>query len=283
MTDPTTPAEHPWRRYVAIGDSFTEGMVDTDPRHEGRFIGWADRLAAELAGRTGGEESGRGAQPGDMVFADIMHEPGARSIMGRKYDQQGEAQARAVLADLAVHPSTARHIATKLARHFVADDPPETLIKRLEANFLKTGGDLPSLYRTLIDSPEAWSERPVKFKSPWEWTVSALRAVGARRMPIPAAPAVTLQQMGQPIWQPGLPAGFADTTAEWAGGNALMRRVELAERIAQRTANRIDARSLSAKLLPDMIGKGTQDAIARAESPSQGLALLLVSPEFLRR
>ena len=56
MTDPTTPAEHPWRRYVAIGDSFTEGMVDVDPRHEGRFIGWADRLAAELAGRTGGEE-----------------------------------------------------------------------------------------------------------------------------------------------------------------------------------------------------------------------------------
>ena len=56
MTEPTTPAQHPWRRYVAIGDSFTEGMVDVDPRHEGRFIGWADRLAAELAGRTGGEE-----------------------------------------------------------------------------------------------------------------------------------------------------------------------------------------------------------------------------------
>ena len=72
MTDPTVPAEHPWRRYVAIGDSFTEGMVDTDPRHEGRFIGWADRLAAELAGRTGGEE---------LHYANL-------AIRGRKLDDR---------------------------------------------------------------------------------------------------------------------------------------------------------------------------------------------------
>ena len=122
-----------------------------------------------------------------------------------------------------------------------------------------------------------------KFKSPWEWTVSALRAVGASRMPIQAVPAVTMQQMGQPIWQPESPAGYADTAAEWAGGNALMRRVELADRIAARSADRIDARELAVSLLPQMVGKATQEAIARAESPAQGLALLLVSPEFLRR
>ncbi len=224
-----------------------------------------------------------GSEPGDTVFAAIMHEPGNRTIMGKVYAQQGEAQARAILADLAVHPATARHIATKLARHFVADDPPDALVQRLETNFLETGGDLPSLYRTLIQSPEAWMQAQQKFKSPWEWTVSALRAVGASRMPIQAVPAVTMQQMGQPIWQPESPAGYADTAAEWAGGNALMRRVELADRIAARSADRIDARELAVSLLPQIVGKATQEAIARAESPAQGLALLLVSPEFLRR
>lgn len=224
-----------------------------------------------------------GSQPGDTVFAAIMHEPGARTIMGKHYGQEGEAQSRAVLLDLAVHPATAHHIATKLARHFVADDPPPALVQRLEADFLKTGGDLPSLYRALIQSPEAWVQTSAKFKTPWEWTVSALRGVGAQRMPIQAAPAITLQQMGQPIWQPESPAGYADTAAEWAGGNALMRRVELADRIASRTADQIDARALAPKLLPGAVTQGTQEAIARAESPSQGLALLLVSPEFLRR
>ncbi len=224
-----------------------------------------------------------GSAPGETVFVPIMHEPGKRTIMGKTYGQDGQAQARAVLNDLAVHPATARHIATKLARHFVADDPPASLVQRLEADFLKTGGDLPSLYRTLIQSPEAWQPQSAKFKSPWEWTVSALRGVGAERMVIQAAPAIALQQLGQPIWQPQSPAGYADTNAEWAGGNALMRRVELAERIATRTAETIDARALASQLFPDAVSQPTAEAIARAESPAQGLALLLVSPEFLRR
>lgn len=227
--------------------------------------------------------NGGGEAPGDTVFVAIMHEPGSRTIMGKSYAQAGQGQAQAVLADLAVHPATAKHIATKLARHFVADNPPSSLVQKLEANFLKTGGDLPSLYRTLIDAPEAWQAQPAKFKSPWEWTVSALRAVGSQQMPIQAAPAIALEQLGQPIWRPQSPAGYADTAAEWAGGNAIMRRVEFAERVAGRTANRVDARMLAPKLLPGAVSMLTTEAIARAESPSQGLALMLVSPEFLRR
>lgn len=224
-----------------------------------------------------------GSDPGETVFIPIMHEPGKRTIMGKSYAQDGEAQARAVINDLAVHPASAKHIATKLARHFVADDPPEPLVKRLEADFLKTGGDLPSFYRTLVEAPEAWQPQSEKFKNPWEWTVSALRAVGAQRMPMQGAAAVMLQGLGQPIWQPQSPAGFADTNAEWAGGNALMRRVEFAERLAKRSSDQIDARTLATRLFPDAVSPMTAEAIARAESPAQGLALLLVSPEFLRR
>jgi uncharacterized protein (DUF1800 family) len=92
-----------------------------------------------------------------------------------------------------------------------------------------------------------------------------------------------LAQMGQPIWKPGSPAGFSDMTKNWAGGAALMRRVEIASRIAERSANRVDARALAPRILSTQLGALTAESIARAESPSQGLALFLLSPEFLRR
>lgn len=225
---------------------------------------------------------GLDADPGKFVFAPALHEPGARTIMGKRYDQPGEKQAAAVLNDLARHPATARHIATKLARHFAGDDPPPAMVARLEAAFAKSDGDLPTLYRALIASPEAWVTQAVKFKTPWEWSVSSLRAIGAPA-PKPGAAASLANQLGQPIWKPGSPAGFDDIAASWAGPDAIMRRVEAASRIAGRTGNRIDARTLGPQLFPDALSAATAQTIARAESPGQGLALLLVSPESLRR
>lgn len=221
---------------------------------------------------------------GDAQFFTPIHEPGDRQVVGKRYRQQNEAQAKAILADLAVHPATAKHIATKLAAHFVADNPPEALVKRLEEAFLQSGGDLPSVYTALIDAPEAWAAPQAKFKSPWDWTVSALRALNVRAVPGNDRQAVNmLAQMGQPIWRPGSPAGFADTSENWAGGAALMRRVEIANRLAERSANRVDARTLASLILPGQVSPVTGESIARAESPSQGLALFLLSPEFLRR
>jgi uncharacterized protein (DUF1800 family) len=225
----------------------------------------------------------QGAAPGESLFFDAIHEPGSRQLLGKNYGQSGKQQMAAILADLAAHPATAKHIATKLARHFVADEPPPALVARLEASFLKTGGDLPSLYRVLVEAPEAWVPTSAKFKSPWDWTVSTLRALNVRELPGKAQGVGALAQMGQPIWKPGSPAGFADNNAEWASGSALMRRVELADRFAERSANRVDARMLAPMILPDIVTKMTTEAIARAESPAQGLALLLMSPEFLRR
>lgn len=243
------------------------------------MTGWT---VAGLGRGPGARIAGVAGEPGQFVFADRLHEPGARTIMGRSYAQAGEAQARAVLADLAVHPATARHIATKLARHFVADDPPPVLVDRLSAAFLKSSGDLPSVYMTLIEAPEAWNPRPAKFKTPWEWGVSALRAVGTRTVQDQGAVAM-MTQLGQPVWRPGSPAGFDDIAASWAGPDALIRRVEVAERVAARTADALDARALALRLLPGALSTDTTEALARADSPGQGLALLLVSPEFLRR
>jgi len=223
-----------------------------------------------------------GGSPGQFQFAALLHEPGARTIMGKRYDEEGEAQARAVLLDLAASPATAKHIATKLARHFAGDDPPPALVERLSKAYLASGGDLPTVYRTLIQSPEPWAPKPLKFKNPWEWTVSALRAVGSNELD-PKMAAGVLRQLGQPTWQPGSPAGWDDIAASWAGPDALVRRVEVAQRIGAKAASTIDPRNLAEKLFPQSLSDATRTAIARAESPADGLALLLVSPEFVRR
>ncbi|MBU6268282.1 MAG: DUF1800 family protein [Sphingomonadales bacterium] len=219
---------------------------------------------------------------GDFAFAPALHEPGTRSIVGKSYAQPGEAQARAVLADLAAHPATAAHLATKLARHFAGDDPPRALVQRLTHAYLHSGGDLPTLHRALVDSPELWVAAPLKFKSPWDWSLSAARAVGASQLPGRTA-AGLLTELGQPIWKPGSPAGWDDLDATWAGPDALVRRVDATTRIAARAAPQTDPRQLAERVLPGSVGPATAQAIARAESPAQGLSLLLASPEFLRR
>lgn len=224
---------------------------------------------------------GNGAA-GDFQFAELLHEPGERTIMWKRYGQDGEAQARAVLMDLAASPATARHLATKLARHFAGDDPPPALVDRLSKAYLASNGDLPAVYRALIESPEPWAPQPLKFKTPWEWTVSALRAIDATGIPAQVQ-AGLLKQLGQPTWQPGSPAGWDDIAPSWAAPEALVLRVEAAQRIADSVGSSVDARALAEKLYPGSLTDTTRTAIARAESPAEGLALLLVSPEFVRR
>lgn len=221
-------------------------------------------------------------KPGDYAFVELLHEPGARTILGRKFAEGGETQGRAVLDMLAVHPATARHVATKLARHFAADIPPPAMVARIEQAFLKSNGNLPTVYRALIDSPEAWDAASVKFRSPWDWTLASLRALGTRELQ-PLVAVSVMKELGQPVWMPPSPSGWDDDAASWAGPDALYRRVEAAQRMATRAGDAVDARGLAPKLLGGRLSDMTKTAIARAESPTTGLALLLASPEMLRR
>lgn len=230
-------------------------------------IGRADRF---------GEE-----QPSGAMFVAVAHEPGARRVLGRSYPAGVADQARAILRDLAVHPATARHVATKLARHFAGDTPPPALVARLEADFLRTGGDLASLTRTLIEAPEAWEPAPVKFRTPFEWLVASLRLTGVESLP-PRRIVAALTQLGHMPWRAPSPAGYDDIAASWAGPDALLRRVELAGQIARDAAiEDVTARAEAA--FPGALSDPTRTQIARAESGKQALALLLVSPEMLRR
>ncbi len=226
---------------------------------------------------------GADGAPGDFVFAPALHEPGDRMIMGRRYATGDEGQARQIILDLCAHPATAKHIATKLARHFAGDTPPPALVDRLAARFGESGGDLPAVYRTLIEAPELQGATLAKFKTPWDWSVSALRAVGTREVQGQAVSGL-LTQLGQPVWRPGSPAGYDDVDASWAGPDALMRRVESASRIATRVGGaKVDPRRLAATVLPAGGSATTLAAISRAESPVEGIALMLVAPEFMRR
>ncbi len=220
-------------------------------------------------------------QPSGAAFVALVHEPGARRVLGRSYPAGQAGQALTILDDLARHPATARHIATKLARHFAGDTPPPALTARLEADFLRTGGDLASLTRTLIDAPEVWTPEPVKFRAPFEWLIGALRLTGVGKLP-PQRILGALNELGQMPWRAPSPAGYDDVAASWAGPDALVRRVEMAERIAANVPSD-DVLARAEAAFPGALGDATRTQLQRAESGSQALALLLVSPEMMRR
>lgn len=137
------------------------------------------------------------AQPGTFIFLDAMHEPGARNVLGVQHAEGGVEQGIGILTDLARRPATARHIATKLARHFVADTPPVDLVTHLERVFMETTGDLPSLHRALITHEAAWRPQQQKLKTPNEFLLSAMRMTGQTR-PDTRTLLQTYQTLGQP-------------------------------------------------------------------------------------
>ncbi|MEO1045173.1 MAG: DUF1800 domain-containing protein [Pseudomonadota bacterium] len=247
------------------------------------------QLAHALTGWTvSGLSRGRLAQRlnldgnyGAAAFAEPLHQPGTAQVMGRRYSQSGAGQSLAILDDLAVHPSTARHIATKLARHFAADDPPSSLVNQLEEDFLKTGGDLASLYRRLVNAPEVWQAKG-KYTTPWEWAVAASRI--HRGTALPAKHLLNMmRRMGQQPWRPGSPAGFGDQQSDWLGPDTLFKRVEVSRLIAGRTPADLDVPTLARQIFPQSLSASTALELSRAESSRQAYAMLLMSPEFLRR
>jgi len=230
----------------------------------------------------GGKGRLSGGVPGRFYFRDNLHEPGAKIFLGKTYREDGQRQGEAVLYDLSRNPATARFIATKLVRHFVADDPPPAAVERVAAAFLKSGGDLPRVYAALIESPEAWDPEPRKFKTPEDFVFSTLRALNVS----PGQPEEVLRSfdlLGQRQYTPGSPAGWPDTAKSWDGSDALMHRVLWASRVAAKYDRGQDPADIAAASLGGFARPETLTALRRAASSDQALALLLMSPEFQRR
>ena len=224
---------------------------------------------------------GRDEDPGGFKFHRLAHEPGDKLLLGRRYREAGIAEGEAALADLARHPATARHIAVKLARHFIADEPPAAAVDRLAAVFRDSDGDLGEVSRALIRLPEPWQAPLAKLKAPQDLVVSTLRATGfqgdAKRL------VVTLRLLGQAPWSAPSPAGWPDTAEQWAAPAALLKRIEFATAVARRVGDRLDPRALARAVMAPVATPESETMIARAPSRSDGLTLLLASAEFQRR
>jgi uncharacterized protein (DUF1800 family) len=217
---------------------------------------------------------------GEFTFNPRMHEPGAETVAGHSYADGGFEQGKAVLLDLARHPATAQHIATKLARHFIADEPPPRLVEALKSTFLASGGDLKQVARVLVAAPEAWDPQRTKLKRPGEWIVAATRATGVTApdaKPVIAA----LNMLGEPLWRPPAPKGFDDVGAAWLDG--LAQRLDIANQFGRRVTQPLDPKELVETTLGPLASPETRQTVARAETRPQAVALLLMSAEFQRR
>jgi uncharacterized protein (DUF1800 family) len=216
------------------------------------------------------------------AFVPALHDPGRKQVLGRSYPEGPEA-IDLLLADLARHPACAPFIAAKLVGHFVTDEPPPVLVEAVAARFRATDGDLRATAQALSEHPLAWqADHAPKFKRPEELVVSAHRML---RLPLLAVGplAAAVQVMGQPMARAPSPQGWPDRTEDWLSPDALLKRVQWADRFSQIPGRTHDARVMARQALGADLSDNTRQQIERGSSGAQALALWLASPEFQRR
>ena len=212
-------------------------------------------------------------------FRPMMHQPGGMALLGQDFPP-GEEGGVAALAFLASHPATHRHLATKLARHFVADDPPADAVRRVEGVLRDTGGNLGAAAAALVALPGAWHPL-TKLRAPQDYVLAALRAADLpddKRLDGAAA----MRGLGQQMFNAPFPIGWPDRAAEWAGPELMMRRVDWAYGFAG-TSAALDPEQVADASLGPLLGADTALQVKRAGSRRDALTLLFTSPEFQRR
>ncbi|TPK88292.1 DUF1800 family protein [Mesorhizobium sp. B2-4-17] len=254
---------------LGVGSGYTQADVTSFARI---LTGWM------MAGR-----EGRLGEPGSSVFNANAHEPGDAVLLGKTYPAAGMGQAEAALSDIARHPATAQHIATNLARHFISDEPPPAAVARLAKVFTRSDGNLRALAATLIDMPEAWSMPLTKMRSPFDYVAAIRRAAGPGPANAPGQSLRWLSALGEPLWQPPGPNGFSDQTDSWASAEGMKIRLDIAWQAAGQVNNIGNPNDMLDAIIGPSASPETRQAVARAESRQQGLALLLMAPEFQRR
>ena len=242
-------------------------------------------LARILTGWTHGgmvPKKHRDRVTGDFVFRAVMHEPGPKTLLGRRYEEAGVEEGVRALKALAVHPSTARFLATKLVRHFVADDAPADAIRSLERSYLESGGDLKVVSAALIDLDAVWEAPLPKVKSPYEIVLSTLRGLDItdpKRLHV----LLPLRTLGQEPFNAPSPQGWPDEARHWLSPEALLRRIEWFRAVAGRLRSDEAPMAVLDRLLGPVVARTTTTWVSRAPSTDDALALMLSSAEFQRR
>ena len=183
----------------------------------------------------------------EFHFESRLHSQGPFMVLGHKFDAGGMRDGEQILDLLARHPSTARFISTKLARHFVSDNPPQTLVERMAKTFLATDGDIRSVLRAMFNSPEFWSRNAyrAKIKKPFELIASSARALGAE-MDVPLPLVLWSARIGEPLYLCQPPTGYANTAETWVNTGTLLNRLNFSLALAsgRMRGARIDVASL---------------------------------------
>jgi len=227
------------------------------------------------------DAQGRGDGSG-FFFAPRMHEPGSKTLLGETYHEDGVNEGEEALQAFAQNPSTAKFIATKLARHFIADDPPAPAVATLQAAFMRSNGDLIPVYRTLIALEEAWNPLG-KVKTPNDLILSLLKATNNADTIEDKMLVGSFRQLGQMPFSAPSPAGWSDKGADWIGAEALLRRINLARLFARGVHTLFDPNELLENTIGPVASSDTRFAVAHAGSTQEAIALLFSSPEFQRR
>ncbi|MBO1075805.1 DUF1800 domain-containing protein [Roseomonas marmotae] len=243
--------------------------------------GYTQQDVTEFARLLTGWRTERDREPFGTVFTEAAHEPGEKTVMGRRFGE-GELAAEQALRFLAAHPATHRHLATKLARHFVADDPPVSAVARLEAVLRDTNGDLGAVSRALVQLPQAWDPPFSKLRAPSDYVTAVYRACGAGGDRFGEAAFKATAGFGQPVWSALQPNGWPDLAQDWATPEAVMQRLDWAFRLGGQFARLRPLEVLETTLGP-LAPLETRQALMGAGSPQEALALLFASAEFQRR
>lgn len=225
-------------------------------------------------------------KPGQFFFREKWHEPGPLTIMGKSYPAGGLKQGEQVLADLARHPATAEHLAFKLVRHFIVDEPTPGMVEPVADAYRASGGDLKATALALISLPAAWSEPLAKIRTPYELAIAQFRALGTsygeKTMWAFTEP---LRAMDNLPWERPAPDGYSDETWAWLDPDGVTIRLDTAMLAVDVFAPSFADPPL--KLARDLYGaalsKDTAQALTWLTDRRTGLTLLFMSPEFQRR
>lgn len=219
---------------------------------------------------------------GEFVFQPLFHEPGARTIMGITYPEGGQDQALSALQDFARHPSTAKHIARKLAYHFHSDTPPQNLIDKLAQVFTDTDGDLLQVSLALVSAPEMWDGQFGKLRNSEEFLLAAYRAFDMKYL----APKETFnlfQLIAQIPFTAGSPAGWPDDEASWASSSIIAGRLNMSVILGNTIDNAPLPPDYASDLFGSTISANSLQILSGAFTKAQGYALMLMTPELQRR
>lgn len=218
---------------------------------------------------------------GQVRFDAQRHEPGPKHLLGHRIPEAGEEESRIALSLLAKQPATARHLATKLARHFIADTPPPDAVERLTAAYLDNDGQLLPIYLCLIELDEAWQEPLAKIRTPQELAIAAARAAG--RAPADTRTTRLLHRLGHAPFMALSPAGWPDDAASWIGPEAILNRIDWAYSVAGDLEQNVEPDHYLQDALGDFAASDLKQAVQRAGSRREAVAYVLASPTFQRR